>query len=223
VHAAAVSQPNACEDDAAYSEKVNVGASRRIAKLCAANGASCVFVSTDLVFDGEHAPYAEADPAGPVNRYGEQKAAAEKEMCAVFGGVTVCRMPLMFGDPSPASHSFIQPFGEKLKRGEPLNLFTDEIRTPVSAVRASRGLLLALGFPGEVFHLGGRQRLSRFEMGLMLAEVLGADRGLLRPALRADVKMAARRPRDVSLDSSKAYAMGFEPGDTMGELVHVGM
>lgn len=212
IHAAAQSQPNACQAQPEEAYRINVTASRDIAQYCAEATIPCVFTSTDLVFDGRHSPYRETDPVSPVNCYGEQKVAAEEVMQACYPGVAIARMPLMFGIPSPASGSFIQPFLAKLRSQTPLTLFTDEYRTPVSAITAAQGILLALSQgQGEILHLGGKERISRYELGRLMAKVLEINPDLIQPCLQQDVPMAAPRPADVSLNSEKAYALGYQP------------
>ncbi|MHC1744346.1 MAG: NAD(P)-dependent oxidoreductase [Syntrophobacteraceae bacterium] len=222
IHTAAVSNPNFCETHPADSERINVAASIQLAALCRTARIPCLFTSTDLVFDGRHPPYSETAPTAPVNVYGMQKVMAEQGMLRVYPHVTVCRMPLMFGDPGPAASSFIQPMIRALKGGKELRLFTDEFRTPVSGSDAAFGLLLVLrkSVTG-IIHLGGVERVSRYAFGEMLVEAFGFGGARLVPCLQRDVPMAASRPGDVSLDSSKAYALGFRPAPlikSLGEL-----
>jgi dTDP-4-dehydrorhamnose reductase len=98
-----------------------------------------------------------------------------------------------------------------MKSGADLNLFTDEFRTPLSGGDAAEGLMLALDRLPDVIHLGGPLRISRFEFGKLLAEVINLPDINLKPCRQADLKMAAPRPADVSLDSTLANSMGFKP------------
>jgi dTDP-4-dehydrorhamnose reductase len=211
IHCAAMPDPNVCEQRPEDSYNVNVLASVTLASVCGAAGVLLAYTSTDLVFDGEHAPYAENDPQGPVNVYGMHKAAAEQGMRKVCPGVTICRVPVMFGDPGPCSKSFIQPQMAALRQGTTVKYFSDEFRTPVSGRTAAQGLLLCLDKPGETFHLGGRQRVSRYEFGLLLSRAIGTPESLAVPVPRKESTAPARRARDVSLISSRAYALGYDP------------
>ncbi|MDX2215088.1 MAG: NAD(P)-dependent oxidoreductase [Oculatellaceae cyanobacterium bins.114] len=217
MHLAAQSSPNVCQTqpDAAYA--INVTASANLAGLSADRAIPCVFTSSDLVFDGQHPPYRETDPVCPLSRYGEQKALAEIEMRSRHPGVAICRMPLMFGY-APHAASFIQPFLKILRSGQPLSLFVDEIRTPVSGRDAAYGLLLALQQVQGCLHLGGRDRLSRYEFGRHMVEVLELSAANISACRQADVSMPAPRPPDVSLDSSKAFQLGYHPGLVRDEL-----
>ena len=219
IHTAALSQPNFCQTHPQESHKINVTASKNIAKLCADASIPCVFTSTDLVFDGKNAPYKETDPVNPVNLYGEQKVMAEEEMLKCYPMTTVCRMPLMFGAQTPTATSFIQGFIKTLQQGKELNLFTDELRTPVSGLTAAKGILLVLEqqVSGHI-HLGGKERISRYDFGKLMVEVFQLSDAKIKPGRQQDVKMAAPRPSDVSLDSSVAFELGYTPLSVKEEL-----
>jgi dTDP-4-dehydrorhamnose reductase len=124
----------------------------------------------------------------------------------------------MFGPPSPTASSFIGPFIQTLREGQKLALFSDEYRTPAAARAIAGGLLLALEKVRGILHLGGCERISRYQFGLVMARVLNLPTELLKPCLQADVPMSAPRPRDVSLDSSQAIALGYAPFSIEAEL-----
>jgi len=218
LHTAAAADPNYCQTHKNESHKINVDASLQIAALCADLKIPCVFTSTDLVFDGLKAPYREEDPVSPVNIYGEQKALAEEGMLKIYPDAAICRMVLMFGIPCPASESFIQPMIKAMREGREIRLFTDEFRNPVSARTAVDGLFTALKKVRGIIHLGGRERVSRYDFGRLLAEISGHADARLTPCLQKDVRMAAQRPPDVTLECSKATASGFNPLPLKDEL-----
>ncbi len=211
IHAAAKSDPNFCQIHRTESQAINVDASINIAGLCADYGIPCVFTSTDLVFNGLNAPYREGDSVCPVNFYGEQKVLAEEGMVKRHPMTTICRMSLMFGIPGPDAKSFIQPMIEATRDGRELRLFVDEFRTPVSVNAAISGIFLALEKVRGLLHVGGIERISRYDFGTLLMNTLNIREARLVPCRQQDVIMAATRPPDVSLDSSKAFALGFKP------------
>jgi dTDP-4-dehydrorhamnose reductase len=117
----------------------------------------------------------------------------------------------MFG----VGHGNRTTFDEKmiadLRAGREVLLFRDEFRTPVDLESAAEGLLNLLDKDRGLFHLGGDRRVSRFEMGKLVAGLLGLDQSLLLPVRRKDVPMAALRPADLSLRSHRAGALGYRP------------
>lgn len=217
IHAAAISSPNACQENPSHSYAINVNTSWHLAELSAAAQIPYLFTSSEQVFNGLKPPYRESDPVCPINQYGEQKVAAEVGILERHPTATVCRMPLMYGvAPRP---SFIQPFIATLKAGKLLNLFTDEIRNPVSSTDAARGILMALEKQVTGYlHLGGKERLSRYEMGLLLVDILQIKDAKLNACRQADVQMSAPRPPDASLDSSLAFSLGYAPRSIREEL-----
>ena len=62
-------------------------------------------------------------------------------------------------------------------------------------------------------HVGGRERLSRFELMRRAAIARGIDPDLICPARQADALLPEPRPADVSLDTSRLAAIlpDFEP------------
>lgn len=230
IHAAAQARPNQCELEPELAYQINVTASLALAELCNQglerkpvagkakvnnneNGKGSipfVFISSNQVFDGTEAPYREDDPVSPINVYGEQKVAAEEGILARHTAPVICRMPLMFGV-APTALSFLQGFLQRLAVGEPLKLFTDEFRTPLSGTDAAKGILLALQAGKSRLHLGGAERLSRYEFGQILASVLGIDESNLMSCRQQDVPMAAARAPDLTMDCSQAQALGYAP------------
>ena len=113
----------------------------------AARGARLIHLSTDLVFDGEHAPYAEDDEPNPVSDYGRAKLEAES---FVAEGLIV-RTSLLYGKPGPQ---------EALAARADAVFYEDEIRCPTHVADLAAALL----------ELAGPDAIARLE----LARLLGA-------------------------------------------------
>jgi len=228
LHFGAYSNPNKCQTHPDISEKINIEASENIAKLSAEMRIPLVFTSTDLVFDGKSAPYKESDIPCPISIYGLHKSIAEQSVLDIYPNATICRLPLMYGsnpfsDLSNDIHgsSFLQQIIKTLSEGKEIKLFTDEFRTVGSVRDVCKGVLLCLEKPGEIFHLGGDSRISRYDFGKLVCEVFGYDKKLLIKAKRKDVIMPAPRPKDVSLSNEKAKKIGWNPGSIKDELEQV--
>ena len=52
--------------------------------------------------------------------------------------------------------------------------------------------------------------MSRYEFARLLARELGVDERLVKPTSISNVKLVARRPRDSSLDTSRALSLGIQ-------------
>ena len=69
-----------------------------MAEACATLDATCVYVSTDYVFDGEkQTPYLEEDPPGPLSVYGLSKEAGEQSVRTTLEKHHIVRCSALFG------------------------------------------------------------------------------------------------------------------------------
>ena len=202
IHAAAMAAVGDCARDPARAAAVNTGGTATLAELCEAAAARLVFVSTDLVFDGEAAPYAEDARPAPLSVYGRTKAAAEE---AVLGSRrnAVVRVSLLFGPSRNGRPNFFDAQAAALRNGQPVRLFHDEWRTPLGLRTAARALVaLADSDATGLFHVGGPERMSRLEMGQRLAAHLGVPANGIEAVSRLTAG-GEPRPRDTSLDSTR--------------------
>ncbi|MFN8287956.1 MAG: NAD(P)-dependent oxidoreductase [Chitinophagales bacterium] len=211
IHLAAISDANYCQQHKEESFAVNVQATENLAGICSDLNIPFVFASTDLVFDGKKGRYRETDAKNPLSLYGEQKAKAEEDTLKIYPNSLVLRLPLMFGSQTAGEGKYLQQFLAKLQAGEKVKLFLDEYRSVCGAKSISAGILHFLFKQSGVLHLAGKQRLSRYEFGLKAAKAFGLNEGLIESCLQKDVTMAAPRPADVSMDISKALALGYSP------------
>ncbi len=199
VHLAAMSDPDACARDPGRAAQVNAAASGAIASAAAEVGAHLVFASTDLVFAGDRAPYAEDDPTGPLGPYMASKVAAEARVRAASPAHLVVRLALLYGPSRGTRPSFTDGLVARLRRGEPSTLFVDQWRTPLLVDDAAALLAdLLERRAGGLLHLAGPERVSRHGHGVAIAAALGLDPALCRPARLADAPIAPR-PADASL------------------------
>ncbi len=207
IHLAALTNPNYCELHPEESFRVNVEATIHLAQLCEKAQIPVVFTSTDLVFDGDNAPYDEKDEPMPIMVYGRHKAKAEQQILALYDKAIIARIPLIFGN-----GGFMKNWVETLKNGGTLTAFTDEFRTMISATKAIEGLLLLLEKKLKgIWHLGGKESISRYDFAVKMAVAFNLPKDQIFPSIREKVEMPAARPADVSLDSWKAYEVGFDP------------
>jgi len=203
IHAAAVSSAEAVHRDPTRGWAVNVSGTQLLAEWAARHDRRLVFTSTDLVFDGLKSWYREDDPAVPILDYGRTKRAAEPFVLAVPRGL-VTRISLLYGPACSPREGFFDRAMASLRQGEPRTFFTDELRTPIDYFTAARILIrLGLSEVSGIIHLGGRERLSRFELMRRAAIALGIEPLLIRPNHRDDVPLAEARPADTSLDTSR--------------------
>ena len=203
IHAAALARIADCRRDPEQARRVNTDAAALLGGLADAAHARMVHVSTDLVFDGEHASYREDDPPRPLSVYGRTKADAETAVLAAPRSAVV-RVSLLYGPTLAGRPSFFDEQAAALRERRKVTLFADEWRTPIDLATAARALIaVARSDYTGVLHIGGPERMSRLAMGRRLAALLGADPSVIVAARREDAPAGEPRPRDTSLDSSR--------------------
>ncbi|MCB2154441.1 SDR family oxidoreductase [bacterium] len=207
IHCAATTSPAFCQQEPESAKAAILDATRFLVEAIQEKQPETPFlaVSTDLVFDGEHAPYGAGAEAKPVSVYGSLKLQAEALVAELPRGVVI-RPALIYGPPGTHSRSFLGWMRENLAAGKPLGLFEDEVRTPVYVDDLADAMVAILEH-GEtgIWHAGGPGPLNRMQMGELVCRVFEYDRSLLRPQRLADSDYAAPRPRNVSLDSSQLW------------------
>jgi dTDP-4-dehydrorhamnose reductase len=185
VHCAAVSNVARCNENRKQAYATNVYATRGLAEICSRRSAPFVFISTDLVFDGNRGWYTETDTISPTSWYAETKCEAESLLTNFFDDVYIIRTALMYGKHRGTYGSFTAWTVEALRQGTPLHLFTNQFRTPLYVRDVSRLIagLLARTAPYGIYHAAGSDRLSRHDMGIAIAESLGLQTAFVHPSL----------------------------------------
>lgn len=202
LHLAALARLDLCERDPARARAVNATAAEGLA---ARFGARLLFVSTDLVFDGRHAPYAATAPVSPLSVYGASKAEGEEAVRA-HGG-RVARLPLLFG-PDAQRRGASAALRAALGEPAPVTLYTNEYRTPLHVVDAARALVELAAVPDgpSLVHVAGPERVSRWEFGTRFCR----RHGLPVERLQAAECMDPLRPRDVALAGDWPMVRGLD-------------
>ena len=187
------------------SEAAIVPAARNLAQAAAEHAARLVHVSTDMVLDGDRAPYADDAVPNPLHPYGEAKAAAERIIAAHCPQAAIARTSLIFGI-EPLDHQ-MRWLAADAAAGKPVRLFTDELRCPTWVDTLALALLeLAAGDYAGLINVAAPQALNRWEFGLKMLALLGIEPGAnVRPALQ--VQSGLTRPADLTLKVSRAQSL----------------
>jgi dTDP-4-dehydrorhamnose reductase len=167
VHCAAVSTITATQSNPDLARRVNVDVTALLAGVAAQ--IPFVFFSTDLVFDGRKGNYVETDAVNPIHLYGETKAAAE-QIVLRNPRHTVVRTSLNGGMSRAGNRGFNEKLLLAWQAGQMVNLFTDEFRCPIFAGETARAVWeLANQERTGLFHVVGAEKLSRWQIGQLIA------------------------------------------------------
>ena len=201
IHCAAVTHTPTCQENPALARRLNVEITALLAELAA--DVPFIFFSTDLVFDGRAGNYDESAPVHPLSVYAETKAEAEKIVLA-NPRHTVIRTSLNGGTSPTGDRGFNEQLRRAWQAGQTLQLFTDEFRCPIPAVATAHAVWeLANQNQTGLFHVAGGERLSRWQIGQLLAARWPQLHPKIEPASAKDFALAPRA-LDTSLNCAKA-------------------
>ena len=128
--------------------------------------------------------FKESDRLAPVNRYGVHKSCAERLVTAY--GYNVVRFPFLIG-PSlvPGRNHFYDTIVKTIMDGRTIDMFCDSYRSALDFDTAAKLLIDTMEKPAaevpQIMNICGDEALSKYEIGLELADIVGAPRELIRP------------------------------------------
>lgn len=205
IHAASIGNVDYCEKNPKEAEGVNVYGTENIAMQSKKYHCKLIFTSTNAVFDGLQAPYSETSSTNPINYYGLTKVLGEKLVLEHNPVNVVVRMTLMYGwNNSNQRSNAVTWLLDKLRRAEPTKLVDDTYVNPLYNLQAAENIwkIIKLGKTG-VFHLAGKDRVNRYELGLATAHAFGFDDKLLEPVSSGYFTSIAKRMPDTTFDTAK--------------------
>jgi dTDP-4-dehydrorhamnose reductase len=210
LHSAALADADRCEREPDLARRCNVEGSAEIARRCRERGLRLVTISTDIVFGGDRAFVSEEEPARPLLHYGRTKLEAEDAVLAESGNAVVLRIALVVGRGFGPRTTASEAVAAALAAGRRPRLFHDQYRTPIDPASIADAVARVLDRTASGrFHVGGAERLSRFELGQRVARVLGLPANLEG---MSQAEQDVPRPAEASLDSSRARReLGWEP------------
>jgi len=202
IHTAAWVDVDGCQVNPSKAKESNETLTKIVVESSPKNS-KIVYISSEMVFPGTR-PYArESDPTRPLNVYGRTKLAGEKIVQKSGRPYLIVRTNF-FGWSSGRKKTFGEWLIQSLREKQPIRLFTDFFFTPLYAgLMADRLENLLRKDAQGVVHLGGRDRVSKYEFGMKLAQMSGLPFASVKAAKMGSVRTLAKRPKDISLDSSK--------------------
>jgi dTDP-4-dehydrorhamnose reductase len=204
VHAAAMTNVDACDSDPKSAHHVNVELSANVARACAAQGVRLVHISTDHLFTDD-APFAdELRPVAPLNVYARTKADGEAAVLDSCPDALVVRTNFYAWGPS-YRRSFSDWILEALRERRSVTLFDDVFYTPIlaeSLIAAVHDLVDSS--ESGIFNVVGDERLSKLDFGRRLAAQFNLDAETLQAGRMSSRLDLVQRPREMSLSNAKA-------------------
>jgi len=150
INAAALTHPDACEDDPAAAHRINTQSPAILAKVCADRWLRCIHLSTDYVFAGHGSTLLDEDaPAAPLSTYGRSKRAGELAVLTANPDALIARVSWLFG---PGGGDIPATVLHRARTGQPLGFIEDKWSVPSSTPDIAHWLHLLLT---DLAHLRG--------------------------------------------------------------------
>jgi dTDP-4-dehydrorhamnose reductase len=219
IHAAALANLDECEKNPALSRRLNMELPGEVADACQRRAIPLVHISTDAVFDGVRGEYTETDAPNPQGIYAADKWAGEQTVAAVNPAAIIARVNF-YGWSLSGRRSLGENFVHSLAAGKPINGFTDVIFCTLLVDALSETLLemLAKELHG-LYHVFSRERLSKYQFGLNIAQRFGFDTALVNPILVKDSGLTARRSPNLTMRVEKLEAALGHPMPGQAEML----
>ncbi|MGI9105170.1 MAG: family 1 glycosylhydrolase [Pyrinomonadaceae bacterium] len=185
----------------------NATGAATLAAACAAQGASLLTFSSDLVFDGtKEKPYVESDEVSPLNVYGRSKAEAERSVLESLPSALVVRTSAFFGPWD--EYNFVNVALSTLSEGRNFVAANDAFISPTyvpDLVQKCLDLLI----DGErgIWHLANAGAFSWAELARFVARRAGLDADLVEARPTKFLRLAAPRPPYSVLGSERGQLL----------------
>jgi dTDP-4-dehydrorhamnose reductase len=208
IHCAAYSDPVYCEDHPEEASSLNTGGALYLTEWSSRNDCFLVHISTDLVFDGRQGDYREEDDPHPISVYGWTKLAAELAVRNCKSPFAIVRTSLVYGRNPKGDRGTDEKLISSWKEGRKTQLFVDEYRNPTAVGELALVIMeiVRLRVTG-IWHVAGAERVSRYEMGVKVASVVGCSEDLLVPRKIEEVECIPPRARNTTLNMGKIRSL----------------
>ncbi len=202
INAAAYTQVDVAETDAAAAHQINAQGAGEAAEAARKIGARFVQVSTDYVFGGgEGGPYDEDASPAPVNVYGHSKLAGEQAALAANPQAAVVRTAAVF---SGLGSDFPSAMWARAHDGQALRVVADQLTCPTFAGDLAKRLIaLSLTFDASgIFHCAGQPYICWYDFACEAVELTQTPVEIT-PVTSEEFVRPAPRPADSRLSSSR--------------------
>lgn len=204
INCAAYTDVDAAESHEDEASEVNGHGVGRLARACAAIGATLVHFGTDYVFSGDaDAPYAVDAPIAPRTAYGRSKALGEEAIRASGAAHLIVRTSWLY---APWGKNFVRTIAKAAGERDALRVVDDQRGRPTSAEQLVETTLALLerGARGT-FHASDEGECTWYELASFIVAERGA-RAQVSPCTTAEFPRPAPRPRYSVLDLSATRA-----------------
>jgi dTDP-4-dehydrorhamnose reductase len=193
-----------CEKNAERAYFLNSLLPKRLAKFSESQKFKLIQISTDAVFDGKTSFRGESDTPIPSNVYGRSKLKGEQEVLQHSNNSLIARVN--FVGHSERKTTLLDFIFRNLRNKQKIVGYTNIYFTPLVINQTVSAILeLERLSACGVYHVAGKERLSKYDFARLVCEVWNLDSSYLSAA---PYTSTIPRAMDLSLDTSKIEDLG---------------
>jgi len=193
IHCAAYTDVDGCANNPELAYKVNSLGTQNVALACERLGVELLHISTNEVFSGERTDgYEEWMPLGPINAYGQSKAAAEQMVSGICSRYYIVRTAWLY---AAGGKNFIHAILDKARTGSQLSVVANEIGNPTyvkDLAQAIRQLIEVKQF--GTYHFVNTGSCSRWAFANQILQFAGMRDVVNVPILARDYNRPSAPP-----------------------------
>jgi dTDP-4-dehydrorhamnose reductase len=208
IHCAALVNPDTCEEKPHLAERVNVLGTKNLVQNFKGE---FIYISTDMLFNGEKGEYKETDTPNPINNYGKTKLEGELHVQKYSHSYYIVRTNFYGWNVNKNGASFAEWIYYSLKKNKPINLFYDYIYCPIyieDLFIIIKQLLNKKQY--GIYNAVGKDKVSKYDFGGLLAEKFELNTDSINRVSIEDHKFIAKRPKKMSLNTHKLKSIGIK-------------
>lgn len=205
INTAAITNVDYCETNREVAWRVNVKGVENLVYAARLSGSKIIHFSTDYVFDGKKGPYSEDDTPNPISYYGRTKLASENVLKTSGIQFTIIRTMILFGIAKNVKENFALWVYKNLSDSKPINVVTDQFGNPTLVDDLALAVLRIVEYDKNgLYHIAGKDILSRYQFAIAIADKFKLDKKLIKPIKTNILNQPAPRPLKSGLITLKA-------------------
>ena len=199
INCSAITDLEFCEKNKSLASNVNTLGAKRLAQACNIHGSHMIHISTEYIFDGNTGPYQENDVPKPISYYGQTKLESEKVVLKENQNFCVARASLLYGW-SQNKQNLATMIISELRNNRQVKLIDDQQVSPSYADNVAEMMLeLAQMKISGIFNVANSSTVTRYDFGILLSEVFGLNKSLIKSISIEDFRWKVPRPHKSGL------------------------
>ncbi len=202
LNCAAIASVEKCADSPTRAYESNVDLPSRLATICRMKNVKFIHISTDAVFGQKGEFFQESQNPEPISTYARTKHEAENLVMKLNSNALIVRTrPL---GQSTRRTTLLDFFIDNLLAGITVDGHTNVYFTPIYVLDLITSLEKLVDRDSSgIWHVTGSEKLSKFEVGIIMADALNVNRNLILPTKFKNNLTSTTRNLDTSLSNTK--------------------